>query len=258
VRSVSLSAVKAGITRLRDKGGASPDSLYDLLNGHVDASRSPVQRPGTAVDAILPPGTVGLCAFQGKLHVFSSNFVDPGDDRYVVDILRHPNVDYAGGLSRIHFAKPFLGFLYVVAEFENGDVFHYWLQFKGNWLPLTFYKIDDTVKPSTPTGFFYKATSVDNPPAWNPSTKYALGDVVQPTVYNGYKYTVVEADGDNPASGTTEPTWPTTDGAQVTEDVDLSQAPATTTTDGSTGSPAGDRYDNLPGLSSKIQTEGGQ
>jgi hypothetical protein len=256
VRQITLSAIKAGITRLRDKGGASPDSLYDLLNGHVDASRSPVSRNGTSLDHTLPVGTVGLCAFQGKLHVFASDFVDPGSEAYVIDILKHPDVDYAGGLSKIHFAKPFLGFLYVVAEFENGDVFHYWLQFKGNWQASTFYKIDDTVKPSSPTGFFYKATSVDNPPAWNPSTKYAVGDVVQPTVYNGYKYTVVEADGDSPASGTAEPAWPITDGAQVTEDVDLSQAAADTTTDGATGSPAGDRYDNLPGLSGKIQPEG--
>ena len=40
-----LTAVKAGITRLRTKAGAARESLYDLLNGYVDASRKMKSRP---------------------------------------------------------------------------------------------------------------------------------------------------------------------------------------------------------------------
>ena len=46
---VTLSAVQAGITRLRTKGGASPESLYDLINGYVTAARTIAPRPGSAL-----------------------------------------------------------------------------------------------------------------------------------------------------------------------------------------------------------------
>ncbi|WP_256202355.1 hypothetical protein [Stenotrophomonas pictorum] len=59
MRQIAMSAVKAGITRLRDKGGASSDSLYDLLNGYVTAARTIKCRPGTRIDAELPEGTKG-------------------------------------------------------------------------------------------------------------------------------------------------------------------------------------------------------
>jgi hypothetical protein len=247
VRQANLGPLKAGITRLRDKGGASPESLFDLLNGYVDASGAPTSRDGTSVDHTLPAGTKGLCAFQGKKHVFALQAIDPGSAEYVVDILIHPDPAFAGTLTAIHFAKPFLGFLYVVAEFSDGNVFHYWLQAKAAWQPDTVYLNGQAVRPSTPNGFIYSPTTSDNPSAWQPSTAYALGDAVQPTTYNGFKYVLVELDGDSPTSGATEPVWLTSEGALVTEDVDNTPAPSSPS-NGSGGSPAGSRYDNLPGI----------
>lgn len=244
LRQVNLGPLKAGITRLRDKGGASPESLFDLLNGYVDASGAPTSRGGTPVDLTLPEGTKGLCAFEGKKHVFALEAIDPGSAEYVVDILVHPDPEFAGTLTEVHFARPFLGFLYVVAEFSDGDVFHYWLQSAGSWQADTMYLRDAIVEPTTPNGLAYQASGGENPPSWQPSTTYAVGDSVQPTVYNGWKYTVIEADGDNPSSGTSEPVWPTSDGAQVIEDVDNTPAPSTPS-GGST--PGGGRYSNLPG-----------
>lgn len=245
LRQVNLGPLKAGITRLRDKGGASPESLFDLLNGYVDASGAPTSRGGTVHDQALPAGTKGLCAFEGKKHVFALEVIDPGSADYVVDVLAHPDIAFAGTLKEIHFAKPLLGFLYVVAEFSDGSVFHYYLQSAGSWQASTMYQRDALVEPSTPNGLAYKATGGANPAAWQAKTKYAVGDVVQPTVYNGWKYTVIEADGDNPTSSATEPEWLTTEGAQVIEDVDATPQPTPPSTGGST--PGGDRYNNLPG-----------
>jgi hypothetical protein len=235
-----------GITRLRYKGGASPQSLYDLQNGYVDQAGMPTNRPGTTFNTTLPAGTKGLCAFQGKLHVFalSAKTMPSG---YVCDILIHPDPSFAGTLDRIYFAKPFLGFLYVVAGFSDGNVYHYWLQSKGTWKADTQYLLTDAAQPTVPNGFIYKPTSTDNPNAWMPSTQYLVGDVVQPTTYNGYKYTAIEVDGTGAASGTTEPSWIASVGAQVIEDVDAptSSGTAPPPAPSSGGSPAGPRYDGI-------------
>lgn len=237
-----------GITRLRYKGGANPQSLYDLQNGYVDQSGMPTSRPGTDFNITLPAGTKGLCAFQGKLHVFALTAIDPGSSAYVVDILIHPDPSFTGTLDHIYFAKPFLGFLYVSAGFSDGSVYHYWLQSKGVWLANTMYNTGDLVSPSTPNGFLYKATTANNPPAWAPSVQTAVGDIVQPTIYNGFQYTAIEVDGTNPATGTTEPTWPTSNGATVDDDNDTANTTVIpVTVPPATGSPAGSRYNNITG-----------
>jgi len=50
-------------------------------------------------------------------------------------------------------------------------------------------------------------------PTWAASTAYAVGDKVVPTTKNGNIYECTTAG----TSGTTEPTWPTTEGATVTD-----------------------------------------
>lgn len=236
-----------GITRLRYKGGASPQSLYDLQNGYVDQAGMPTNRPGTTFVATLPAGTKGLCAFQGKLHVFALSAINPGNSLFVVDILIHPNPAFAGTLDHIYFAKPFLGFLYVVAGFSDGNVYHYWLQSTATWKASTAYQNGQRVQPSVPNGFTYTPSSPVKPPAWSPNVLTAVGAVVQPTVYNGYQYTCIQADGANPSTGTVEPVWPTANGATVNDINDNAATPTPPATTTPTGSPAGSRYNNPTG-----------
>jgi hypothetical protein len=240
VTDINLNALKAGINRLRTKGGADPSSLYDLVNGFVTIDGSIQSRPGTVWHAVLPAGTKGLCAFDGGIVVFSSTpqTVPAG---YTCEVLVHPTDD-AQTIAEIHFAAPFMGFLYVAAEFSNGDVFHYWLQSGGTWAAGKMYKVGDTVLPTTRNGFRYQTVLKSNPAAWAPNVPRAVGDVVQPTVYTGWKYTVVEVAGDNPSSGASEPDWPESSGAQVAEDVDSTPAPAAPTP--TNPLPGGDRYSN--------------
>jgi len=251
ISSQELSSLTAGITRLREKGGASPSSLYDLLNAYIDQSGSPTGRDGTIVEAVLPTGTTGMCAFQGKLHVFALSAIDVGS-AYVCDILIHPDPAFAGTIKKIHYAKPFLGFLYVVAEFSDGSIYHYWQRSSGVWLANHIYLPGDSVSPTTPNGYQYTASVSNSPTSWSPGVVRNLGDTVQPTTANGWYYVVTEVDGASPASGTTEPTWPVQDGAQVIEDVDTSTLPSNTDTTTSTGSPAGPRYNNLPGGNTRL------
>lgn len=231
-----LGPVKAGITRLREKGGASSESLYNLVNGYVTAARSIKQRPGTPhVQALPPDGTKGLCTFRSKLHVFASAVVVVANPLFVVNILRHPVLETAV-LADIHFAKPFLGYLYVVAEFDNGDVYHYWLQAVETWKPDAVYRIGQAVQPTVPNGFVYTAQRIGAPyPTWAPNVRRTVGDKVEPTKPNSFYYEVIDTIGADPRSGATEPTWPVADGATTFEDTGKPTPPPQT---GGAGGPA--------------------
>ena len=135
-------------------------------------------------------------------------------------------------IKEIHFAAPYLGGIYVVAEFdvssalaaEFGTTFHYWVQSSttgdnvNEWTANTDHQIGDIVIPTVPNGLEYVATrALPASPIWTANTLESLGNVVEPTIANGFNYTVTVVEGSNPSTGTTEPTWPTSDGATITE-----------------------------------------
>lgn len=242
-RPVPLTAINGGINRLRVKGGARADVLYDLVNGYVTEAGTIASRPGTERKAALPSTTKGLVYFASEFHTFShqSETVPSG---YVCHIITHPT-NGTLALSKIHFAKPYLGFLYVVAEFSNGDVRHFWLGNSGVWEANKQYKAGDAVLASTDTGLLYRATRATAPnPTWAPGVTRTIGEVVEPTTYNDFYYTVVATEG-SARSGATEPEWPTETGAQVTEESDTeSSASSGVTFPPATSLPSGvdDRY----------------
>ena len=227
MRREVLTTVKGGITRLRTKGAALKDTLYDLLNGYITAARTVKVRPGTFLTETLPAGTIGLVAFEGNLHVFASNLVSSIPSGYVLDVLKSPDGDLA--ITTIHFAEPFMGALYVVAEFSDGNIYHYWVRSAATWLASTEYNLGDLVSPSTADGFSYKATRLGNPyPSWTPAAPRAVDDIVEPTTYSGYYFKVISVIGDLPRSGDIEPAWPTEAGATIIEDTDGASIPDAT------------------------------
>jgi hypothetical protein len=245
MRGYPLTTSKSGMTRLVSKGGAGKDTLYDLLNGYINQAGRIKPRPGTQTDITLPTDTKGLVTHKCRLYTFNHEpTVTSNPDKYVVATLRHPT-DPTKKLRQIHFSAPFMGFLYVAAEFEDGNTWHYWLEELDAWTPNTDYKIGDRVFPTTENGFAYRATRPGSPyPVWTANTKRAVGDVVEPTTYNGFKYTVIATSGENPASGEYEPDWPTETGAQV---IEYSQADSSATIQSTTtGYPGYVDYGNIP------------
>ena len=238
MRQVGLTSAKGGINRLRFKGSPRPDSLYDLVNGYVTASLSVKPRPGSVVETTLPDGTVGLTAFKDGFIVYASESVTMTDDRFTLAILRHP-VFASLVLVKIHFAEPFLGYLYVVGEFNDGSVYHYWLQVMNTWESYATYLLGAIVQPTVPNGYGYQATRLGSPsPTWQANTQYYLGDIIEPTVPNGFYYTLTDTVGTNPISGATEPAWIATENAVTIEDSSLTAAtttPATGSTVPATG-----------------------
>lgn len=224
MRQYSISSAKAGMTRLRNKGGAANDSFYTLKDCYVTADRSVVPRPGTVRDEVLPAGlTKGFMMFRDRLYVFSSEPQTISDPKYVCMVLQHPDPASTAQLYDVYFAQPFLGFPYVVASFDDdpNTFYHYWLQDTGSWEAVHTYMLNNVVQPTTPNGYTYSAGRL-NPadPVWSSGTPVTVGMKIEPTVFNGYYYEVIDTAGDNPITGATEPAWIATDGAVVYEDVD--------------------------------------
>lgn len=149
-------------------------------------------------------------------------------------------------LRGIHFVGVILGELYVAAEFVDGTLKHYFLQEPDAWQANHVYTLGELVQPTVPNGYYYQAPTASPAQAWQPGTVYPIGTQVQPTTPNGYVYTVVDVTGTNPTSGTSEPTWPAKEGAQVFEGIEETSVPSDSTTPTSPtdgiGSGIRDRY----------------
>jgi hypothetical protein len=223
MRAVDLTTNKGGINRLRVKGAALQDSLYDLENGYITSARTIKGRPGTRRLHTLPAGTVGLVTFNGRLRTFATTQLSGMPDDVDLTVLRSPDgADRT--LARIHFAEPFLGFLYVVAEFDDGNIYHYWLRDAAEWEAETVYDSGTLVRPTTgSTGVVFRAGRAGSSyPRWVAGAARVVGDKIEPAVYNGFYYEVIAVSGENPRSGQEEPDWPAVEGAQVVESADFS------------------------------------
>lgn len=249
MRTISLNTSAAGMTRLRGKGGASPETLWELTNGYVTASKSVKQRPGLQYQTRLPDTSKGLVAFNGVLYTFTAHSVsNPGTA--TVKILTHPTPGYAGELAKIHYAAPFMGYLYVVAEFADGNTYHYWLQEPPAWTTFTVYDANELVQPTVPNGLYYKAVLDNPPPAWQPLHQYYTGDKVQPTKYNGFSYEATNLLPSSPTSSSdTEPVWSTELNGFVLESSaggsSVAPTPPTPPNSQPPGTGDGERYSNF-------------
>lgn len=259
MRPSPLYNLKQGINRLRVKGGANPSSLYDLVNGWITVDGSIKPREGTIRAQQLDANTKGLMANDGTFNVFSIAQVAVPSG-YLDNILINPN-DATQTIKTIWFAKPFMGFPYVVAEFVNGDVFHYWLQNSGTWAAHTVYQTGTLILPTVSTGLAYLAQRVSAVnPTWQPETGIALNAIIEPTEYTGYQYKAVAVAGSSPHTGQSEPVWPIVSAGTIQEfgDFDTSATDAGTTqgTTASTAQPLSTTITDRYGDSSTIASAG--
>lgn len=260
MRSQALSTLRGGINRLRVKGLASAAALYDLVNGYITVDGGTVVREGTIRAATLDNTTVGLMAMNGIFNVFSTA-LEAVPSGYADNVLVNPN-NSALTLTKIWFAKPFLGFPYVVAQFSDGSIFHYWLQNNGSWAANTVYDTGAIVIPDTPNGLAYQAQRQAPPNSnWSPNSSISLNDKVEPNEYNGYYFKAVAVVGSNPHTSGTEPVWPTTTGATLQEFGDFDQSSSDNGTTGQVTStvatPLGSNITDRYGDSSEIAGQTG-
>jgi hypothetical protein len=189
---------------------------------------------------VLPAGTFGLMSLLDEKVVFATTIIDMGSTGYKLIVLKHPTID-GMELQRIHYAQAFMRAPYIIAEFIDGTVQHYWLQTPQAWQASTMFDEGVQVVPSVENGYAYTAVrTFATQPAWKPLTAKVVGDTIEPTVPNGYYAEVISVGGDKPTTGAIEPEWPAASGALVIEySSGLSLIP-TGTPPGSTGGGGGD------------------
>lgn len=225
MRQENLTVIKAGLSRQRTKGAALKDTLYDLLNGYVTTEKTVRVRPGTLLVETLPAGTFGLVSHDGLFQIFASSNVGGIPAGYNLNILRAPNGE---DLAKIHFAAPFLGTLYIAAEFADGGIYHFWLRTSSEWAANTAYAFNELVQPTTPDSFVYRATRNGEANAlWTEGAPRAVSDKVEPTTANGFYFEVSQIFGPNAISGVVEPDWDdAVDGELFNENVDGTELPS--------------------------------
>jgi hypothetical protein len=254
-----LTVLQGGINRLRVKGAARANMLYDLLNGYVTNAGSVSIREGTFLAETLNANSAGLMSMDGSFNVFSTSFIDVPSG-YIDNVLYDAN-DPTASIVKIWFAKPFLGFPFVIAQFSNGDIVSFWLQSNGTWQPSTVYFTGSIVTPDVPNGLAYLAVRDMLPnPVWAPNTAVTLGEMVEPTEYNGFAFRAIAvsaAPGTTPFTGSTEPAWPSVAGATIQEFGDFDLAPASTATTASEQIPLGSNITDRYGDSSEIAGQSG-
>jgi hypothetical protein len=234
VRPFPLTTLQGGINRLVVKGTTAANRLYDLVNAYVTNEGTVQPREGTARFVTLDTNSVGLMSNDGIFNIFGSTFttstatVPPG---FQLNLLINP-VDPSATPIVIWFAKPFMGFPYVVAEFSDGRLYHYWLQTNGTWTSSTVYTTGSIVTPTPANGLAYLAVrDFPQQPLWTADTIITSGSYVEPNEYTGYAYKAIAVAGTNPHTGASEPVWPTVEAGQLQEfgDFDTSASDAGTT-----------------------------
>lgn len=170
-----------GMDLRRGPGVQDANALVLLKNAHVSTGWTIQKRPGTSKVATLEAGTVGLQPGNGKLNTFYGHgtAIVHANSLFQANRIAHPS--NAGALpSRVRSSHVFNGFLYVSAEYSNGDKYHSYLD-------------EDT--------------------DWSAAAAKVVGDFVEPVTSNGYRYECTASG----TTGATEPNWPTTVAATVVD-----------------------------------------
>jgi hypothetical protein len=231
VRPYPLTVLNGGINRLRIKGGASASNLYDLTNAYITNSGAIVPREGTINFKTLDSSTIGLAAANGTFNIFSTLSTTSIAAGFTLNVLQDPT-NPSATLQKIWFAKPFMGFEYVVAQFSDGLTFHYWLQNSGTWTTGADYTTASIVLPIVLNGLAYQAVRhFPIQPLWTPDTVITSASYVEPNTPTGFAYQAIAVAGSPAHTGAIEPIWPVVAGGIVQEfgDFDVSSTDAGTT-----------------------------
>jgi hypothetical protein len=205
---------------------------------------------------------VGLAANNGTFNIFSSAYSTAAlPANYVLNVLSNPNNTTSSPVT-IFYAKPFMGFPYVVAQFSDSSIHHYWLQNNGTWTSTTDYTSASIVLPPVVNGLAYQGVrEFPSQPNWAPDTLITSATYVEPNTPTGFAYQAIAVTGSPVHTGLIEPVWPTVAGGIVQEfgDFDVSTSDAGSTQGSSpfsTASPLGSNITDRYGNSATIANSG--
>lgn len=115
-----------GVDLRKGHAVASPNHLRVADNARITTGKAVASRPGLTLAAPLPTPGVGLWSGLGALNVFSSTPMPSLSPPFANPLVPHPD-NPALALEQVHFADVINGALYVVAGYENGDIYHHFV-----------------------------------------------------------------------------------------------------------------------------------
>ncbi len=118
---------KAGMDRRKKRVSGKPGQLWEGKNGHINRGGDYERRKKFVAKYNLPAAaTKGLAAINGQIYVFGATTTPVGIPSGVnYQRLQHPSSGSAV-IENILSVTAFSGKLYVVAEFDDGNIYHYY------------------------------------------------------------------------------------------------------------------------------------
>lgn len=123
--SITFNRFDIGLDLRKAASVSDANRLRQMKNAYVTTGLATAKRPGFRKVAELEPGTKGLYSANGKLNTFYPKGT----------VVTHANTDFianaldTGGkaLKDVWYTDVFNGYLYVVAEYEDGTTEHHYL-----------------------------------------------------------------------------------------------------------------------------------
>lgn len=126
--SITFNRFDLGIDLRKGASVSDANRLRKMKNAYVTTGLATAKRPGFRKIADLEPGTKGLFSANGKLNTFSSQAVSHKDATF-----QSHQLDTDGkNIKDIWYTDIFNGYLYTVAEYEDGTIQHHYLDNSGN------------------------------------------------------------------------------------------------------------------------------
>lgn len=157
--SITFDRFDIGLDRRKGKASSEPNRLRVLTNAYVTTGKQVQKRPVLSLVTTLEPGTKGLKAAAGKLNTFyESGTIAHTHSLFTTRKLPHPTLSQA--ITRIHYCDSFAGYIYAVAEYADGSIWHHYLDDDGAWAAATTYTVNTYRRPSVANGLRYKVTAI--------------------------------------------------------------------------------------------------
>ena len=115
---------KRGLDRRRTIDTSPAGSLWECVNAHITRGGDIEKRKAFELKYSLPVGTFGMHATAASVYVFGS-IADPGMPSGVT-YQRLQHQDNTTAMAAILKTENYDGKIYAIAEFVDGDVFHYY------------------------------------------------------------------------------------------------------------------------------------
>lgn len=122
--TVGAQDFRFGLDRRRPRSSGAPGTLWDCRNAHITRGGDIEAMRRFEAAYTLPAGTFGLTQAAGQLYTFGSADLAasvPIGVRYVRCV-----PETAANMVRVLHAKAFLSRVYVIAEYDDGNLRHYY------------------------------------------------------------------------------------------------------------------------------------